>query len=226
MFFFFFLNLKTYLKFKWIAVLASCMLSGTQNNHLTSARCLDRNTNRWWALGSLPPHTGACRSWACHESGFLVLLQKERSDRMSDCWGTSAEGNRGSLHSLPILKNFLEAEDDPEEVVQRGGWPVRGRHGEVDERFWPREAFPARAAQPPGWTIHPRDVEVPENSPSRVDCPSFGRRGSPRSPCLRWTAHPAGVGGGSLRSLCPRWTVHPAHVGVLEISLSWVDYTS
>lgn len=55
-------NLKTYLKFNRITVLPFCMLSGSQNNHLTSAQLLDKNTNLLWALGILLPHTGACHS--------------------------------------------------------------------------------------------------------------------------------------------------------------------
>lgn len=146
------------MKFKWIAVLSLCMLSSTQNNHLTSARFLDKNTNQWWALGILLLHTAACHSWACHESGFLALLQGERSGLMSDCWKTSPR-------LTPLFLN--------PQKLSRGRRGPRGACCSKG-RIWTSE-WKAQGRQM--WGSDQERLSRLELPSPHVDCPSYGCRG-------------------------------------------------
>ena len=170
------------MKFKWTAVLPLCMLSSTQNNHLTSARFPDKNTNRWWALGILLLHTAACHSWACHESGFLALLQEETSGLMSDCWKTSPTLtplflNPQKTFSRPkgTLKNMLFKGENLNQWVEGTG--------KADVRVWPRKAFPVRAAQTScGLSI----LRMPGSLRSPCPGDGWGRRTTGQGFCVQW----------------------------------------
>lgn len=111
----------------WTTVLPLCIISSAKNNHLTSAQFPDKNTNLLWVLGILLPHIGACHSRACRKSGFLVLLQENRSGHMSECWKTSQH----SLHSLSNPYNLPEAAEEAEGARSKGRiwtreWKVQG----------------------------------------------------------------------------------------------------